>query len=199
MLCVNTCTSDSVWRRVRAAQPRAGRIMCWKFPLNFLKLMYKRQYLQRSLNSHFWDFVCNRRLRRAETLASDNHTFRSGLLDLLAMQMDSSHAAGSVCASHKWLYAREVMMLRGNGCATSLSIWVAGAFPFVLSWMSTHTHARAHTDTHTHMRAHPHACTCKCVRTHTRTHGDTCAHRCMHTRAHTRAHLHAHTHTRARS
>ena len=192
MLCVNTCTSDSVWRRVRAAQPRAGRIMCWKFPLNFLKLMYKRQYLQRSLNSHFWDFVCNRRLRRAETLASDNHTFRSGLLDLLAMQMDSSHAAGSVCASHKWLYAREVMMLRGNGCATSLSIWVAGAFPFALSWMSTHRHTHTHARTPTCVHMHV------CARTHTRTHGDTCAHRCMHTRAHTRAHLHAHTHTRAR-
>lgn len=121
-------------------------------------------------------------------MASDNHTFRSGLLDLLAMQMDSSHAAGSVCASHKWLYAREVMMLRGNGCATSLSIWVAGAFPFALSGMSTHTHARAHTQTHAHTCAHTHMHAHACVRTHTvhtrrHVHTDVCTH--VHTHAHT--------------
>ena len=110
------------------------------------------------------------------------------------MQMDSSHATGSVCTSHKWLYAREVMMLRGNRCAASLSTRVAGAFPFALSVMSTYTHARAHTDTHTHTCAHARACTHMLLRalmdTRTRAHLDTCAHRCMLTRAHTHAHLH---------
>ena len=54
-------------------------------------------------------------------MASGNHKFQSGLLDLLAVQMDSSHATGLVCSCSKWLYAHEVMMVRGNGCATSLS------------------------------------------------------------------------------
>ena len=93
--------------------------------------------------------LCNTRLRRGETLASGNHKFQSGLLDLLAVHMDSSHATGSVCSCTKWLYAREVMMARGSGCGTSLSTQVARAFCSLCTEWNVCTHTHTHTHTHT--------------------------------------------------
>ena len=88
-------------------------------------------------------------------MASGNHKFQSGLLDLLAMQMDSSHATGLVCFCTKGLYAHEVMMVRGNACATSLSTQVARAFCSLCTECNVYTH----TDMHTHTHTHTHTCT----------------------------------------